>query len=115
MNQDNGNPVLQVDIFVVSNRDVGAHDPFGGDSDIDILQGILSFNGVWPCAVVPSQSFTYETRRLFRVEMYRLDYLELISDRAVLGWSLYHIEVGAIISQQHFPTAELGLAERKPK
>jgi hypothetical protein len=115
MDQDNNNPVVHVDIFVVSTADTGAHNPFGKDSDEEVLNGILSFNGAWPCKITPAMSYRYETRRLFRVELFKMDYLFLVSDDATLGWSQYHIEVGRIISQQHLPTVELGLAERKQK
>ena len=113
MNQDNGNPVVKLNVFVISNRDVGPHNPFKGTSEEEVLNAVLSFNGVWPCNVSPYSHYRYETRRMLDVELFKKDYERLLSKEAVLGWSEFHIELGLVIAQQHLPSMEPQLAEAK--
>jgi hypothetical protein len=113
MNQDNGNPVVQLNVFVVSSRKVGPHDPFKGTDEEEVLNAVLSFNGVWPCGVFRYDHYRYEVRRLLRLELFKKDYDRLVSKDAVLGWSEFHIELGMVLGQQHLPSMQPQLAEAK--
>jgi hypothetical protein len=115
MHQDNNNPVVKVDAFIVSSLHGLPQDPFRGVKDIEVLNAILSFNGIWACAVIPAQSYTYESRRLFRLELFKMDYEALQTETATLGWSQYHLELSSIISYQHLPSLELASAEKSEK
>ena len=113
MNQDNNNPIVKLDVFVVSNRDVGPHDPFKGTSEEEVLNAILSVNGVWPCNIFPYDHYRYEVRRMLGLEIFKMDYQRLSSNEAILGWSEFRIELGAVTAQQHLPSMQVQTAEAK--
>ena len=113
MDRLHGNPVVKVLVWVVSHRKVGAHDPFGGTTELDVLDAVLSTNGIWPLSVDTPMSYRHETKRLLEVEMYKVDYNMLKSPEALLGWSEYRVDIGPIVAEESEPLRNVAIAEVK--
>jgi hypothetical protein len=103
MNEVNNNPVVHLDVWVTSHLQVGAHNPFP-NGDQEVLDALMSGNGVWPISVEPCRMYRYETERLFRVELWWNEYKMLLENN-MMGWSQFTMRISEPIKITDNPSS----------
>jgi hypothetical protein len=116
MDEVNNNPVVHLDVWVTSHLDVGAHNPFP-NGEQEVVDALMSANGVWPISAKSIRAYTYERERLMRLELWKNDY-DLLLENEVFGWSQFSMRISDRITMSDNPSsvdrdiARCGVAEQ---
>ena len=102
MDEVNNNPVVHLDVWVTSHLDVGAHNPFP-NGELEVVDALMSANGVWPISAKSIRAYTYERERLMRLELWKNDY-DLLLENEVFGWSQYSMRISDRITMSDNPS-----------
>jgi hypothetical protein len=103
MDEVNNNPVVHLDVWVTSHLDVGAHNPFP-NGEQEVVDALMSANGVWPISAKSIRAYTYERERLMRLELWKNDY-DLLLENEVFGWSQYSMRISDRITMSDNPSS----------
>ena len=103
MDEVNNNPVVHLDVWVTSHLDVGAHNPFP-NGELEVVDALMSANGVWLISAKSIRAYTYERERLMRLELWKNDY-DLLLENEVFGWSQFSMQLSPRITMSDNPSS----------